>query len=329
MVKDFTTEQDERERTRKIRKEKTCRHKSNVSRNRNTEPKVKMVNQIRRKTSSKAPKNVKRRSTRDGKRSVSTGPSRFGGFFLPLFLSFCLLVCLFALGMLGYQSVTASNFFNVRSIDVRGVERASKDDILRTVASSTEKTGSWNADLLEIKAKVEKITFVKNAAVSRVLPNGIRVNVTERVPVSIVRLGTGDFLVDAEGTILAPVKGKEEKLPVTLLGWDESKTEKAIKDNLERLKTYQRMIAEWRDFDLVSRVTSVDLADLREPRAVTQDSGMPVSIALGKESFGEDLRKGIRAIVGKGMTFDAVNLVGQNMILSSRQTQEAQQIATK
>jgi cell division protein FtsQ len=288
-----------------------------------------MRTQIKRKpVNSKTPRNVKRRGA-PPKRKGSNTSSRFGGFFLPLVLSLCLLVCLAALGMLGYQSVTASTFFNVKSIEVRGVERASKDDISRIVASSTEKSGSWNADLLEIKAKVEKIAFVKNAAVSRVLPNGIRVNITERVPVAIVRLGNGDFIVDVEGTILAPVKGKEEKLPVTLLGWDESKTEKAVKDNLERLKMYQKMMAQWRDFDLVSRVKSVDLADLREPRAVMEDSGMPVSIALGKDSFGEHLRKGISAIVGKGMTFDAVNLVGQNMILSSRQTQEAQQIATQ
>ena len=217
----------------------------------------------------------------------------------------------------------------MKSVNVRGVERASKDDISRIVSSATEKSGAWNADLLEIKAKIEKMAFVKSAAVSRVLPNGIRVNVTERVPSAIVRLSNGDFLVDGDGNILAPVTTKEEKLPVTLIGWDETKTEKALKDNLERVKMYQKMMAEWQDFNLVSRVTSVNLTDLRDAKAVTEDSGMPVSIALGKDAFGEHLRKGIGAIVGKGATFDAVNLVGQNMILSSRQTQEAQQVAAK
>ena len=234
-----------------------------------------------------------------------------------------------AIGMLGYQSVTASTFFDVKSVDVRGVERSSKDDITRAVTSSAEKSGVWNANLLEIKAKVEKMAFVKTAAVSRVLPNGIRVNVVERVPSAIVHLSNGDFLVDAEGNILAPATSKEPKLPITMFGWDESKTEKAFKDNLERVKMYQKMIAEWQDFDLVSRVSSVNLADLREPRALTQDSGMPVSIALGKDAFGEHLRKGIGAIVGKGAMFDGVNLVGQNMILSSRRTTAAEQTAAQ
>lgn len=231
--------------------------------------------------------------------------------------------------MLGYQSVTASTFFDVKSVNVRGVERSSKDDITRAVTSSAEKLGVWNANLLEIKAKVEKMAFVKTAAVSRVLPNGIRVNVVERVPSAIVRLSNGDFLVDADGNILAPVTSKEPKLPITMFGWDEAKTEKAFKENLERIKMYQTMIAEWQDFDLVSRVTSVNLTDLREPKAITQDSGMPVSIALGKDAFGEHLRKGIGAIVGKGAMFDGVDLVGQNMILSSRRTTAGEQAAAQ
>jgi len=182
---------------------------------------------------------------------------------------------------------------------------------------------------MEIKARVEKIAFVKNAAVSRVLPNGIRVSVVERVPAAMVKLTNGDFLVDNDGTILAPITAKEPGLPVTMIGWDESKTEKAVKDNLERLKMYQKMMSEWHDFDLISRVSVVNLIDLREPKAITEDSGLPVSIALGKDAFGEHLRKGIGAIVGKGETFDAVNLVGQNMILSSRQAPAAERKTAK
>ena len=81
---------------------------------------------------------------------------------------------------------------------------------------------------------------------------------------------------------------------------------------------YQKMQADWKEFDLASRVLSVNLEDLREPRAYIEDSGTTVSIALGRDKFGEYLKRGINAIVGKGGTFEAVNLVGQNMILAPR-----------
>lgn len=252
------------------------------------------------------------------KRGAKKGSGNARNFILPLFLSFCILVCLGALGFLGYQTVTASNFFDVGKIDIRGTDRSSSADIRRIIEMQTEKTGVWNADLPGLKEKLEKVQFVRAAAVSRVLPNGIRVQIFEKIPQAVVHTADGNMLVDADGSIIAPAKEKEAALPFVMNGWNEVKSEAALKENAERVKVYQKMLAEWKEFNLSSRVTSVNLADLREPRATIEDSGTQVSIALGREEFGEYLRRGINAIVGKGETFEAVNLVGQNMILAPR-----------
>ena len=281
-----------------------------------------MAIQIRKKTVPvRAKRSAKYRRPTSARRRTAKGPSRVRDFFLPFFLSFCILACLGVLGFLGYRNVTASGFFDVKAIEVLGFDRSSKSNIEGIVSRQTEKSGAWNADLLEIKAKVEQLPFVKSAAVSRVLPNGIRVYISESIPQAVVRLASGDVLVDGDGRILAVVSKKEEKLPFAVIGWDETKTEKAVKDNVERVRMYQTMLAEWHQFNLASRVQKVDLTDIREPKAITQDSGLTVSIALGKDNFGEHLKKGINAIVGKGETFEAVNLVGQNMILSPRKPQ--------
>jgi cell division septal protein FtsQ len=265
---------------------------------------------------------LKRGRTSTGKRRSSQGggTSRFRTFALPLFLSFCILVCLGALGFLGYQTVTASNFFDVARIDVAGAERSSAADVRRLVEMQTEKSGVWNADLPGIKEKLERMQWVKTAAVSRVLPNGIRVQIFERQPEALVRSTEGALLVDGEGAVIAPAREKEPEFPFAITGWNQAKSEAAGKENLERVKMYQRMLSEWKEFDLSSRVVAVDLADVREPRAVIEDSGTQVSIALGRDKFGEYLKRGINAIVGKGDMFEAVNLVGQNMILAPRKT---------
>ena len=263
-----------------------------------------------------------RMSKRPGKtrRPKSGSPSRTRTFVLPLFLSLSILVCLCALGILGYQTVTASDFFDVAKIEVRGTERASENDIRRVVEMQTEKSGVWNADLPAIKDKLERLTFIKSAAVSRVLPNGIRVQVFERVPEALVRTSQGNMLVDAEGLIIAPAREKEPALPFAMTGWNEAKSEIASKENLERLKMYQKMLTEWQEYNLSSRVLVVDMEQPREPRAFVEDSGTVVSIALVKDKFGDSLKRGINAIVGKGDMFEAVNLVGQNMILAPRKT---------
>lgn len=263
---------------------------------------------------------VKRRAAAAASRRSSGAAGRVRNFVLPVFLSLCILVCLGALGFLGYQTVTASDFFNVAKVEVRGTERASAEDIRRVVEIQTEKSGVWNADLPGIKEKLEKLQWVRSAAVSRVLPNGIRVHVSERTPQAAVRSRGETVLVDADGFVIAPAKDKEPTFPFVLTGWNEAKSEAALKENLERVKMYQKMLSEWKEFNLSSRVTSVDLADLREPRALIEDSGTTVSIALGRDNFGEYLKRGINAIVGKGEMFEAVNLVGSNMILAPRKT---------
>ena len=182
----------------------------------------------------------------------------------------------------------------------------------------TEKSGVWNADLPGIKEKLEKIQWVRTAAVSRVLPNGIRVQVFERTPQALVRTAEGNMLVDSDAVVIARAREKETDFPFVMTGWSQVKSEAAGKENLERVKMYQKMLSDWKEFNLSARVMSVNLEDIREPRAVIEDSGTVVSIALGRDKFGEYLKRGINAIVGKGEMFEAVNLVGQNMILAPR-----------
>ena len=234
----------------------------------------------------------------------------FGRFILPLIIICVLLGCLAFLGLMGFRTATASGFFGVKSIDVRGTDRTSADDIRRIVAASVEKPGVWNADLSDVRAKVEKFPFVKSAAVSMVLPAGIRVNVTERVPVAIVHLSSGNFLIDGEGTVLTAATANDKDFPFVLHGWDEAKTEKAVPENLARLKVYRKMLDEWKQFDLASRVKEVNLANPREPIAVVEDSGRSITVTLAKDNLGKGLRTAIEAVNGKGAKIKSVDAGG-------------------
>ena len=264
---------------------------------------------------------TKRAVKRPPRRRIAKGSERprvFSQFVLPLAISVSILICLGALGYLGYQRVAASDFFDVRRIEVVGIQRGSKEGIEQVVRMESERTGVWRADLDDMRSKVEKLPFVKAASVTRVLPGGLRVHIVERQPVALISRSGREFLADPDGQILSVAEQREEGLPFAMTGWDDTKSEKALKDNIERVKIYQRMVDEWRAANVLSRVQHVNLADLREPRAVISDSGTTVSIAVGREAYGENLVRGIKAIVGKGNMFEAVNLVGSNMILAPR-----------
>ncbi len=269
----------------------------------------------RKKGTAKKP--VRKRRTSPARRPAARSAETTKLIFLG-FISFCILVCLGAMIFLGYRTVTASDFFDVKKVSVAGISRASEDEIKNLILIETEKTGTWDADLDGMKAHIEKMPFVKRASVSRILPGAISVNVEEKVPVAVIRLKAGDFLFDADGNNLAPVAASDTNIPFVLTGWNETRSKEADDANKKRMSMYREMIDEWRAVDLIDRVKSVDLSDIREPKAVAEDSGMPVTIAIGKEKFAQNLKQGIEAIAGKGETFSGVELLGSNLILAPR-----------
>ena len=224
---------------------------------------------------------------------------------------------------MGYRTATASSFFDVKSVDVRGINRVQKNDIERIVSRQTQKSGVWNADLAQIKADVEKLTLVKSAVVSRVLPDGLRVNINERPARAVVHLNAGDFWADDDAIIFGAVQKNEVRPPFNLIGWDESKTDKAAKDNRERVKIYLKMLDEWQSFELAKRVHTVDLTDLQEPQAIVQDSGEAVAIILPRENFGKRLQNGLERIAGKGKEVKSIDVTGTQPSLGFRDKQNS------
>ena len=68
--------------------------------------------------------------------------------------------------------------------------------------------------LTERRDAIESLAWVEEADVQRVLPNRIRVEITERTPVAFLRTGSDLSLVDAQGVILdRPAEG-EFRFPV-------------------------------------------------------------------------------------------------------------------
>ncbi len=242
----------------------------------------------------------------------------FVNFFVPLFFIMCILFSLGFLGFMGYRTVTASAFFDVKAIEVRGAAHVQREEIEKIVRIEAEKSGVWNADLNEIRQNIERINFVKTATVSRVLPNGLRINVVEREPKAVVRIDGGDFWADEDAVIITEVGKNDARPPYILTGWDRTRTNDANKDNRERVRLYLKMLEDWQEFELAKRVSAVDLTDLQSPKAIILDSGEMVKISLGQENFSERLQKGIKAIAGKGDTGEAVDFFGQNIIISPR-----------
>ncbi len=129
---------------------------------------------------------------------------------------------------------------------------------------------------------LEEIPWVQQAAVERLLPNRIRVELVERTPVAFLRLGTELALVDGYGVILERPLVGAFRFPV-VDGIAETMPREARE---QRMKLYLRFL---KDIEFVrrgaaERVSEVDLSDAKDVRATL--AGLPELRVAGGDAQG-------------------------------------------
>jgi cell division protein FtsQ len=149
----------------------------------------------------------------------------------------------------------------------------------------------------ERRHQLETISWVEQAAVHRVLPNRIQVEITERTPVAFLRDHDELSLVDAQGVILErPVAGDFHFPVITGIG-----REMSPEDRQQRMQLFSKFIEEIgaAQAGAADQVSEVDLSDGRDLRATLtgldspsgQDqspsdrSAMPIVVHFGDSDF--------------------------------------------
>jgi len=172
-------------------------------------------------------------------------------------------------------------------IDVRGNRFVAKEDVQKLFARDR------NLSLLRIpldkrRAQIEELAWVEGASVQRVLPNQLRVFITERTPIAFFRNGTELTLIDAHGVLLDRPAGEDFQFPIVT----------GLSDNLpreereKRMKTYQEFL---NSVELVKagasdKVSELDLSNPRDLRAVLTglgngDGARGVIVHFGQSEF--------------------------------------------
>jgi cell division protein FtsQ len=138
------------------------------------------------------------------------------------------------------------------------------------------------------RSQLEQIPWVESARVQRILPNRLRIELTERTPVAFARNGNELALIDAHGVILDRPRGEELHFPIVT-----GVSEEVPRDQREkRMQTYEEFM---KDIDLVrggssDRVSEVDLSSPKDLRVVMTGLASPndaqaVTIHFGSGEF--------------------------------------------
>jgi cell division protein FtsQ len=138
------------------------------------------------------------------------------------------------------------------------------------------------------RSQLEQIPWVESASVQRILPNRLRIELTERTPVAFARNGNELALIDAHGVILDRPRGEDMHFPIV-----NGVSEELPRDQREkRMQTYDEFM---KDVDLVragssDRVSEVDLSNPKDLRVVmtglaSANDAQAVTIHFGSGEF--------------------------------------------
>lgn len=138
------------------------------------------------------------------------------------------------------------------------------------------------------RSQLQQLPWVESARVLRILPNRIRVELTERTPIAFLRNGRDLALVDAHGVILDRPEGEDLHFPI-VTGLTDSMP---VEEREKRMQSYQEFL---RDADLVrpgssDRVSEIDLSNAKDLRVVMTGlasvaDAQAVTIHFGNSDF--------------------------------------------
>jgi cell division protein FtsQ len=172
-------------------------------------------------------------------------------------------------------------------ISVAGNHLVPREEVLKLFAPDR------NRSILRIpldvrRTQLQEVPWVEEANVHRILPNHLRVEITERTPIAFFRNGTELTLIDAHGVLLDRADGEDFHFPI-VTGLSESISRE---ERERRMQTYQEFM---KAVELVrpgssDRVSELDLGNPRDLRGVltgleSGDAAQAVTVHFGQNDF--------------------------------------------
>ena len=202
-------------------------------------------------------------------------------------LGFLAVVGVIFAGLAGLRSALLhdSRFVMTTSEDVQivGNHNVTRADVLSVFGADLERN-IFRVPLNERRADLERLPWVAHATVMRLLPNRLRIAVTERTPVAFVRHGSQIGLVDANGVLLdmPPDAAGDPHYSFPVL------TGLSVNDPLStraaRMAIYQRFLQELGAKN-ASTISEADVSNPEDVKAVVSSGGSDILVHFGDEDF--------------------------------------------
>ncbi|MGA3026460.1 MAG: FtsQ-type POTRA domain-containing protein [Bryobacteraceae bacterium] len=173
------------------------------------------------------------------------------------------------------------------NVHLSGVKWASRAEILRVFRTDFNRS-LFLLPLAERRSALLRVSWVRDASLTRIWPNELAVHVEERQPVAFLQVPAGPMsryaLIDADGVVLEPPGKARFDLPV-ISGVNPGAP---VAERLARVHRMQRLTGELGA--LASGVSEIDVGDLDNLRVRERMENQTVLLDLGDRNFASRMR---------------------------------------
>jgi cell division protein FtsQ len=175
-------------------------------------------------------------------------------------------------------------------IAVEGNAHLTRDQVLSVFGGDLERN-IFRMSLAERRADLERLPWVQHATVMRLLPDHIRVEIRERVPVAFVRQGTQIGLVDAGGVLLdmpAEDAGDPRYSFPVLTGINAEDPQSTRAARVDIYRQFMKALdgsPNGGGEKLSNSISEVDVSNPEDVKALVTDGGSDILVHFGDSDF--------------------------------------------
>ena len=171
------------------------------------------------------------------------------------------------------------------NLEVTGAANVPRAQVLELFAGDIGHN-VFSVPLEERKKQLEEIPWVESAAVMRLLPDRVKVEIRERTPVAFVQIGSKISLIDSNGVIVELPSGNKQarySFPV-IAGMNDAEP---LSTRAARMKIYNALVRELdsEGGNYSSGLSEVDLSDADDVKVTVADPVGAVLVHLGSGNF--------------------------------------------
>jgi cell division septal protein FtsQ len=206
-----------------------------------------------------------------------------------LIICFSLIAVCFACWGISQVLFTKNERFILRRVKLIGLESRRSNALAKYLKLKLYKDNLFNINIAEIRRKIEKISYIKSARVYRILPDTLKIDITQRVPIAYLFKHGAKWVIDEDAVMMNKkycMKLKYSLPVITGFKYEKLKSGEKLPNLTQAINLIKLTNYEFQKF----KISSISLEDTRKITFVMIKKRRAYKVLMPKEGINDMLQ---------------------------------------